>query len=253
MKKDDFNDIELLDDDNIYEINIPKFDKIEYPNDSLNNDNLDNESEEKSTGIVEKNILQKEESVKTVNKEKMLNNNGGDKHRTILMIIMFIFILLVVYFLPNISDFFNKINNKNIDNSLSSGILKCYLDKDSDEFSYKYESEFSFSNNKLNSLKYSYSIIGDKKEDLEKLEIFNNKCKVLKKQVKELGGVDVSCSLDNYEFTQLQTINYLTIDLNRVTDAYLEAGGMYPNFEKGQNIDSIEKNMKISGYTCSKN
>ena len=54
MKKDDFNDIELLDDDNAYEINIPKFDKIEYPNDSL-----DDKSEEKSTEVVDKNILQK--------------------------------------------------------------------------------------------------------------------------------------------------------------------------------------------------
>lgn len=247
MKKDDFNDIELLDDDNAYEINIPKFDKIEYPNDSL-----DDKNEEKSTEVVGKNILQKKKLEKVVDKEDTPNNNGGGKFRNILMIIMFIFILLVVYFLPNISDFLNKINNKNIDNSLSSGILKCYLDKDSDEFSYKYESEFSFSNNKLNSLKYSYSIIGDKKEDLEKLEIFNNKCKVLKTQVKKLNGVDISCSLDGYEFTQLQTINYLTIDLEKVTTAYLEAGGMYPNFEKGQNIDSIEKNMKISGYTCSK-
>ena len=248
MKKDDFNNIELLDDDNAYEINIPKFDKIEYPNDSL-----DDKSEEKATEVVEKSILQKEKLGKAVDKEEMSNNNGGGKSRNILMIIMFIFILLIVYFLPNISDFFNKINNKNIDNSLSSGILKCYLDKDSDEFSYKYESEFSFNNNKLNSLKYSYSIIGDKKEDLEKLENFNNKCKVLKNQVKQLNGVDISCSLDSYEFTQLQTINYLTIDVDKVTTAYLEAGGMYPNFEKGQNIDNIEKNMKISGYTCSKN
>ena len=142
MKKDDFNDIELLDDDNAYEINIPKFDKIEYSNDSL-----DDKSEAKSTEVVDKNILQKKKLEKVVDKEDTPNNNGGGKSRNILMIIMFIFILLVVYFLPNISDFLNKINNKNIDNSLSSGILKCYLDKDSDEFSYKYESEFSFSNN----------------------------------------------------------------------------------------------------------
>ena len=49
---------------------------------------------------------------------------------------------------------------------------------------------------------------------------------------------------------ETQTLNYNTLNVEKVTSAYIEAGGVYPEFKKGQDIDGIEKNMNASGYTC---
>ena len=37
-----------------------------------------------------------------------------------------------------------------------------------------------------------------------------------------------------------------------VSTAYLEAGGVYPEFKKNDNIDKIESKMRASGYECTR-
>ena len=35
-------------------------------------------------------------------------------------------------------------------------------------------------------------------------------------------------------------------------NAYIEAGGQYPNYRNGDDIDSIEKDLLSANYTCKK-
>ena len=65
-------------------------------------------------------------------------------------------------------------------------------------------------------------------------------------------NVTVSCSSKKGEVSNKQIIDYEKIDKNKVTSAYTEAGGVYPEFNKGQNIDEIESKMTSSGYKCSR-
>lgn len=228
-------EIETLEDDNhlektSYKMNIPKFDTIEFP-------------QEMNT------VVEKEEDIHSLSTETVNKKNQNNSFK---VVIIFIVILLVVFFLPNISDFFSKLSQKdeNSVQSISTGVLKCSLDRKSDEFNYTYESDFSFFNNQLRNLDYTYTIVDDKTKSKDELKSFYSKCVVLQEMIEPLDGISVSCYLKENEFNQNQTINYLSINEQDVTSAYLEAGGMYPSFRKNQNINEIEKNMKSSGYSC---
>ena len=35
-----------------------------------------------------------------------------------------------------------------------------------------------------------------------------------------------------------------------VDSAFAEAGGVFPSFQNGEDMDLVEKNMAASGYTC---
>ena len=47
-----------------------------------------------------------------------------------------------------------------------------------------------------------------------------------------------------------QSFVYADLDEEKLTAAYTEAGGTYPQYQNGQDMDSIEKNMNASGYSC---
>ena len=49
---------------------------------------------------------------------------------------------------------------------------------------------------------------------------------------------------------ELLTNRYNEINEEVVTSAYVEAGGIYPDYSLNENIDQIERNMKNSGYEC---
>ena len=104
----------------------------------------------------------------------------------------------------------------------------------------------------MKSLEYKYSIIPKEDNDIKQLQTYNDKCKLLKNVVNNLSGISISCKLEEDKFSEVQLLNYLSIQEDEINSTYLEAGGIYPNFHKDQSIYDVERIMNQSGYKCTK-
>ena len=134
--------------------------------------------------------------------------------------------------------------------TITTGVLKCELERSSDNYDLSYQQDFSFEDSKLTKLSYVEQTRGDMISDAADLDAMNLECENLSTMVKSLDGVLVSCDLNDGTMTKKQTFDFNSLDLETVTAAFTEVGSIYPNYEKGQSIDTIEKNMKASGYSC---
>lgn len=175
------------------------------------------------------------------------------KAKYVAMIVFFIFMFALVYFLPDISSFVSlKKAEKKQQNTptITTGLLTCKLSRTTDIFNIEYTGQFSFEDSKLNKLTYITSTKGDSVIDVESLDFIITKCNKLQDQVSGLGGVHVTCDQSGGTITEKQVLDYNTLDAEIATAAYVEAGGIYPEFKKSQDIDQIERNMHASGYTC---
>lgn len=169
------------------------------------------------------------------------------------MIIFFIFMFALVFFLPDITNYINiKKDLKAQENApaITTGLLTCRLDRTTDIFNISYTAQFSFTDSKLNKLSYVTSTEGDAIVDSDQLDSLLNKCKLLQNEVGSLAGVKVSCNQSEGTVVETQDFTYSLINKESINSAYIEAGGVYPEFENEQNIDVIEKNMSASGYKC---
>lgn len=169
------------------------------------------------------------------------------------MIIFFIFMFALVFFLPDITNYINiKKDLKAQENApaITTGLLTCRLDRTTDIFNISYTAQFSFTDSKLNKLSYVTSTEGDAIVDSDQLDSLLNKCKLLQNEVGSLSGVKVSCNQSEGTVVETQDFTYSLINKESINSAYIEAGGVYPEFENEQNIDVIEKNMSASGYKC---
>ena len=175
------------------------------------------------------------------------------KAKYVAMIVFFIFMFALVYFLPDISSFVSlKKAEKEQQNTptITTGLLTCKLSRTTDIFNIEYTGQFSFEDSKLNKLTYITSTKGDSVIDAESLDFIITKCNKLQDQVSGLGGVHVTCDQSGGTITEKQVLDYNTLDAEIATAAYVEAGGIYPEFKKSQDLDQIERNMHASGYTC---
>ncbi len=187
--------------------------------------------------------------------EVNIQNKPPGKIRYILLIFFFIVLFALVYFLPDISSYvalFNAKKNASQD-IITTGSLKCTNSRSTDRFDLSYNLLFTFSDSQLNTLTYTSVTKGDRNLDNVELNELNTKCENLTDITKSLSGVSVSCDFYNGELTENQKFVYADIDEDEVSSAYIEAGGLYPEFENLQNIDSIEKMMKAQGYSCERN
>ena len=175
------------------------------------------------------------------------------KFKYALMIIFFIFMFALVFFLPDITNYINiKKDLKAQENApaITTGLLTCRLDRTTDIFNISYTAQFSFTDSKLNKLSYVTSTEGDAIVDSDQLDSLLSKCKLLQNEVDSLSGVKVSCNQSEGTVVETQDFTYSLINKESINSAYIEAGGVYPEFENEQNIDVIEKNMSASGYKC---
>lgn len=175
------------------------------------------------------------------------------KFKYALMIIFFIFMFALVFFLPDITNYINiKKDLKAQENApaITTGLLTCKLDRTTDIFNISYTAQFSFTDSKLNKLSYVTSTEGDDIVDSDQLDAILSKCKLLQNEVDSLAGVRVSCNQFEGTVVETQDFTYSLINKENINSAYIEAGGVYPEFENEQNIDVIEKNMSASGYKC---
>lgn len=222
----------------------------------INNENIDNVKNDIVSNSFEQpvgNINNNSNYSSNIKQNFVKSEDNNSNFKYIMTIILFIFLFVIIFFLPDISKFFSELekNNSNLtEEKITTGTLKCISERHDENFDYEYLSEFEFENNSLLTLNYITTTTGDESVDREALETMYENCQTLKSNIENLSGVSVTCSLNKGVFIENQLLTYASIEVNEITSAYSEAGGIYPNFEKGDNIDTIESGMKSSGYTC---
>ena len=186
------------------------------------------------------------------------DKKSGKKTSNLKMYLSFIFLallILMIVFLPEINtvvhDFFNKKEAENTP-SITSGHLICTLETNDSNFNYEYETDFSFKDSKLYKLTLTTKTVGDLNLDATDLSGLNASCQLLQFQTSKFDGVEVMCDLAGNTFTNTQTLDYEVLNRDEVTTAYLEAGGIYPNYKYEENIDDIEKDMNAQNYSCAR-
>lgn len=186
------------------------------------------------------------------------DKKSGKKTSNLKMYLSFIFLallILMIVFLPEINtfvhDFFNKKEAENTP-SITSGHLICTLETNDSNFNYEYETDFSFKDSKLYKLTLTTKTVGDLNLDATDLSGLNASCQLLQFQTSKFDGVEVMCDLEGNTFTNTQTLDYKVLNREEVTTAYLEAGGIYPDYKYEENIDDIEKDMNAQNYSCAR-
>lgn len=177
---------------------------------------------------------------------------GPSTFRKITTVLLFIFLFLFVYFLGDITEYINAKKEEKQISEVTNGKLTCTSSKASSNLDIKLNAVFTFENKKITNLTYTITSTGDKQKDVSELNKLNNDCKVLEEEVKDLDGIRVICSLNNGVNSVKQIFNYEILDNTKVSSAFAEAGGIYPQFKYKDDIDKVNSKMLTSGYTCEK-
>lgn len=175
------------------------------------------------------------------------------KGKTVALIMFFIFLILFVIFLPEVTTIVDKLLGKNqeeVAQKITTGKLVCEFSTNTANLDKDYKLIFGFSNNKLEKLNYTTTTKGDPSLDAETMDDLANRCKMLKEFTSSVTGVNVTCDYSEGKLVENQDFDYASLDTEGLDSAYTEAGGTNPQYTNGQDMDSIEKNMNASGYTC---
>ena len=211
------------------------------------------QEEAKKTAELEKQQQASKTSNLQPTNQKKEKDDGPSTFKRIMAIILFLGFFAMVYFLPEISNMITKYQeSKKPKEVITDGVSTCKLSRTSENLDINTIAKFSIINSKLYKLEYITTTIGDKIEDEEELKKLNNSCETLKLAAGELNGVTISCSLNNGTNTTKQKLDFEKVNADEVSTAYLEAGGVYPEFKKNDNIDKIESKMRASGYECTR-
>ena len=210
------------------------------------------EEAKKAAELEKKQQASKASNLQPTNQKKE-KDDGPSTFKRIMAIILFLGFFAMVYFLPEISNMITKYQeSKKPKEVITDGVSTCKLSRTSENLDINTIAKFSIINSKLYKLEYITTTIGDKVEDEEELKKLNNSCETLKLAAGELNGVTISCSLNNGTNTTKQKLDFEKVNADEVSTAYLEAGGVYPEFKKNDNIDKIESKMRASGYECTR-
>lgn len=200
-----------------------------------------------NTEILEPIVDEKKEEV------NQSDNVGPSKLRVFGLVVMFAGLLALVIFLPDISAYIETqkyLRSQPPAEEITTGTLECTMEDSSENLDYTYTFSFGFTDKKLTRLKSVSEIRGDVSLDEVELDKLKAECDLLNVIVKDLSGVSVSCKLANGLFTKSQTFNFSSIVVDDAITAYIEAGGQYPNYRNGDDIDSIEKDLLSANYSC---
>ena len=186
-------------------------------------------------------------------KKVEINYTPPSKAKTVALILFFIFMIAFIIFLPDITTMVNKLKagkESDADQKITTGKLVCEFDTNTTNLDKNYRLVFGFSDNKLDSLDYNIITKGDPTEDADTLDELAERCKALKEYTNSITGVNISCDYSEGKLEEKQSFLYANIDDEKLNSAYSEAGGNNPQYTAGQDMDSIEKNMNASGYSC---
>ncbi len=199
---------------------------------------------------------QEEAKKREESQKKPINEDKGGPNtiKTIGAILLFALFFAMVYFMPEITKFINDYKEKNAPKEIiTTGTSTCSLKKSTKKLDIEITAAFSIVNKKLYKLIYTTATKGDKNDDKKELEEKYNECLNLKTGAGNLDGVSIVCSLNNGISSNKQILDYEKLDAKQVTSAYTEAGGIYPEFKKGEDIDKIEAKMIAANYKCVRN
>lgn len=195
----------------------------------------------------------KEPVASTVPASAPENEKKGSKVQTFALASLFLGLLVMIIFLPDISKFIEsrkyQMQQPPVE-KITTGTLKCSYERSSSDMDYTYSFDFAFTDSRLTRLTYVLETRGDINLDSAALDAAKGKCDQLALYSKNLSGISVSCNLVNGTLTQREVLNYASINVDEAITAYVEAGGNYPEYENGDDIDAIEKNMYATGATC---
>lgn len=181
------------------------------------------------------------------------NYTPPSKGKTAALVFFFIFLIAFIFFLPNITEMVNKLKAKDADAEnakITTGRLVCTYSTNTTNLDKDYKLTFKFTDNKLERLDYNSTTKGDPTLDATTLDDLADKCKLLKQFTASIEGVSVSCDYSEGKLIEKQSFTYADLDEEKLTTAYSEAGGTNPQYTNGQDMDTIERNMNSSGYTC---
>lgn len=179
--------------------------------------------------------------------------SSGKKGSTLGLFILFGGLLALIIFLPDIQAYITNqryLKSQEVKEKITTGTLECTMDDSSETLDYDYTFNFGFSDNKLTRLKSITEIRGDVSLDEAELSKLKGECDLLESVTSGLNGVSVSCKLENGLLTKSQTFNFASIVVDDAITAYVEAGGSYPFYRNGDNVDEVERDLISSGYTC---
>lgn len=185
-------------------------------------------------------------------KQNMENEGGTSNFKRFLCFLLIAFFLAFVYFLPEITEFVNNKKSELNQQEITTGYLTCTMTKDTENLNVDMEALFYFTNSEIMKLTYTTTYTGDANADKEELNRLNQECIVLKNAVVPYNGISAQCNLSNGVSVQKQIFDYEKLNEEEITSAYTEAGGIYPEYKKGDKISGIESKMVSSGYNCKK-
>ena len=177
---------------------------------------------------------------------------------TIILILFFIGMLAFILYLPDIvvmvEDYNNKRNGigEDVKEEIPTGKLVCTLDTNTVNLDRTIERVFQYTDHKLTSARFSTIVRGDATLDEEALEQLYQQCEQIKENVDGLSGVTVSCEYQDGKLIEKEHFDYNSYEADKVSNAYLEAGGSLLEFENGEEIDKVMVRMRQSGFSCDK-
>jgi hypothetical protein len=175
------------------------------------------------------------------------------KFKTFLVILLFVFLIAFVIFLPDITTFVEKkMSGEGGDEAvkITEGRMVCKLSTNTTNLDKSHELIFEFSYNKLERINYTIVTKGDPSEDADTLDELTETCKLLSKETEKIQGASVRCAPTTGKLEEYQAYDLKDLDMNEVRSVFTEAGGLYPEYPYGQDMDLIERSMNASGYDC---
>ncbi len=190
--------------------------------------------------------------VNTDSTSTSVENNKGNKFQNILLILLFVGLLLFIFNIDKVSVYLKsrQENRGQVVEKITTGTLVCESEKNSSAMDFTYTAKFEFRDSRLKRLNYATEIRGDINLDEEKLNELYNECLAVKKSASSLSGIDITCSLENGLLKERQIFTYDSVNRAEAMSAFIEAGGIYPDYKQNQNIDDIEIEMNAAAYNC---
>ena len=196
-------------------------------------------------------VIDKPEEVKEEKKE--VEYKPTSKANTVALIIFFIALIAFVIFLPNIQTMIQEYKDgPQVVEEIYTGTLECTLESSTVNLDRKITRSFQYADKKLKSAKFTTVVRGDATLDEETLDGLNEQCTSIKDNVEGLEGVTVNCDYKEGKLTETESFDFATYDVEKVTAAYTEAGGILLEFTKDQDIDDVMTKMRRSGFSCFK-
>ena len=197
------------------------------------------------------------QDVNTMNLEKVkVDYKPPSKFKLFLMFLMFAIILGCILFMDKITLFVATLNQKPVEeevveDSITSGNLVCDLKTSNETYDLIYSIDISFVNKEIKSFNYDVATKGDKTLDYANLNLLYTNCKGLSGALSTSdNGASLSCDMFEGTVTESHSFDYSKYNSDSVKTLYTQYGISLPSFISDTNIDSVEKSLLDSDYTC---